>query len=534
MNRHGQRFINLQDFKSHASSLNVRLLNDHELEFYEEHCLLLPEVRVHQPAAHLIAMTQRNNFWPVTNPEDLKPPDELRRLQRHHADGLHPFDTERDQNALLLTPGCAAFKPWVADDRVSLTTPEGHTVQRRTVDRYYAPWQVHAVELLRQRKYYYVHSRFLRHIDPAHDLWNRHRLPEDTEQIRSLRGMANGFEALERCLFADQVALDEAFRSVGGQTIPKPAQDQLHATMTTWARRSLDVSSLDERAFLGFLSELTLLIDDYRRDERIALAEDAEEYLLDAQRLAGYAFEYDWDGLLAAAEEHVGPGLSAQLRRFDPVEAATRDARENLKAILSQDPVAAIATAYDGIDAVPDEIVQFCLDHDLWEVLYGLQRYSYTDADLRSDRFPGFFHRGLRLLALSGEQLARGILDAQSQLGHEASVSHHGKSYSELVSILGAESSWLPRFTKLIGSGQTSDRQGDLDQRALRLSEAALAAGAGRDEVIANTLAAAVATRNLVSHRQQFLPLRAARTLGGPSADAVALTWLLAHARGLV
>ena len=44
MNRHGQRFVNLRDFKSHANSLNVRLLGDRELEFYEEHCLLLPAV----------------------------------------------------------------------------------------------------------------------------------------------------------------------------------------------------------------------------------------------------------------------------------------------------------------------------------------------------------------------------------------------------------------------------------------------------------------------------------------------------------
>ena len=120
------------------------------------------------------------------------------------------------------------------------------------------------------------------------------------------------------------------------------------------------------------------MIDDYRDDERILLAEDTEEYLLDAQRLAGYAFEYDWDAFLAAAEEHVGPGLSTQLRWLDPVEVAVRDAKENLKAILGQNPVTAIANKYGDTGATPDEIVQFCLRHDLWEVLYGLQCYSYS------------------------------------------------------------------------------------------------------------------------------------------------------------
>ena len=535
MNRHGQRYIDLRALKDHASALNVKFLNDRELEFYEENCLLLPALRFHQPAAYLLAVTQRNNLWPVTNPDDLDPPDVLRRLQQRHPEGLHPFDAERERNSLLVTPGCEAFEPWDADETISLTTPDGHTLRQSTVERYYAPWQVHVVAWLRQREYYYVHSRFLRHIDPSHQLWNQYRLPQDTEELRSLRGMANGFEALERYLYADQVALAEAFDGVGGGTLTKPAAEALHTTVAAWARRSLEVSDLDEPAFFRFLSELTLLIGDYRRDERIALTNDAEEYLRDAQRLGQYAFEYDWDALLAAAEEYVGAGLSAQLRRFDPVEAAADAARRNLKAILGREPVAAIANEYGGIDTVPDEIVRFCLDHDLWEVLFGLQRYSYTDADLRRDRNPGFFHRGLRQLALAGEQLARGILDARADSAYEVSASHHGKPYSELVMILGeAGAPWLIRFKSLIGSGRTSDRQGDLDQRAAGLTEAALAVDASREEVIANTLAAAVATRNLVSHRHRFLAVRAARTLGGPSADAIALIWLLARERGLV
>ncbi len=535
MNRRGRRYIDLRAFKGHASSLNVKFLDDRELEFYEENCLLLPALRFHQPADYLLAVTQRNNLWPVTNPDDLDPPDALRRLQQRHAGGLHPFDAERERNSLLITPGCEAFEPWDADETISLTTPDGHTVRQDTVERYYAPWQVHVVAWLRQREYYYVYSRFLRQIDPSHQLWNWHRLPEDTEELRSLRGMANGFEALERYLYADQVALDEAFRGVGTGTLTKPATEELHATVGSWARQSLEVSDLDEPAFFRFLGKLTLLIGDYRQDERMALADDAEAYLLDAQRLAGYAFEYDWDGLLAAAQKHVGPALPAELRRFDPVEAAADAARRNLKAILGQEPVAAIANEYGGIDTVPDKIVEFCLDQDLWEVLFGLQRYSYTDADLRRDRYPGFFHRGLRQLALAGEQLARGILDAQADRGREASVSHHGEPYSELVMILGeAEAPWLTRFKSFIGSGRTSDKQGDLDQRAAALTEAALAVGASHDEVIANTLAAAVATRNLVSHRHRFLTMRTARTLGGPSADAILLIWLLARERGLV
>ena len=288
---------------------------------------------------------------------------------------------------------------------------------------------------------------------------------------------------------------------------------------------------IEQPVFFRFLHELAHLIHDYRHDERVALAEDTEEYLLDAQRLAAHAFEYDWDDFLAAAEEHVGPGLSAQLRRLDPVEAAVRDATENLKAILGQSPVTAIANEHGDTGTMPDAIVQFCLDHDLMEVLYSLQHYSYTSADLRRDRYPGFFHRRLRPLALSGEQLARGILDARAERGHEKSLDHHRSGYRDFVKILGQDSSWLAPFSDL----RTSDSgQGDLDQRAVRLAEAAHAVDARRDDVIANTLAAAVATRNLVSHQHRLLSSHKARTLAGPCADAVVLIWLTARERRLV
>ena len=531
MNRHGRRYIALRDFKSHANSLNVKFLKDRELEFYEKHCLMLPSVVCHQPTAYLVPVTQRSNGWPVKNPEDLEPPEVLRRLQRHHVNGLHPFDAEREHNPLLLTPDCTTFEPWDADNKLTLTAPDGRTVQRKVVERYYSPWQVHVVELLRRRMYYYAHSRFLRHIDPSHSLWNRHRLPENTEWTRSLRGMANGFEALERFLFADNVALQEAFHGVDGETLPESAQQRLDTTVTAWARQSLEMSGLEQSAFFQFLNELARLIDDYREDERIALAEDTEEYLLDAQRLVGYAFEYDWDGLLAAAEEHVGPGLSAQLRWLDPVEAAVRDARENLKAILGQNPVTENVSDCGDIGTMADEIVQFCLRRDLLEVLYGLQCYSYSLADQRRDRFPGFAHRRLRLLALSGEQLVRGILDERAERGHQASVKHHRSGYRKLVEILCKDSTWLATFRPF----KTSDSEkGDLEQRAVRYAEAALAVNATRDEVIANTLAAAVATRNLVSHRHMLLSPHDARTLARPCADAVTLIWLTAREDGLV
>ena len=214
MNRHGQRFVNVRELKLHATALKMRFLCERELEFYEEHCLLLPAVRFHYPLAYRAAMAQQSQLWPIANPEDLVPPDALQRLQGHREDGLHPFDAERGNNPLLATLDCGTFEPWKADEKATLSAPEGHLLPLSLVERFYAPWQVHVIALLRERKYYYVHSRFIRHLDRSHELSERNRLPESTEAIRSLRGMAVGFDALERYRYADQVALNEAFAGV--------------------------------------------------------------------------------------------------------------------------------------------------------------------------------------------------------------------------------------------------------------------------------------------------------------------------------
>ena len=537
MNRHGYRFVDTSAFKSHAGSLNVRVLDDRELEFYAQHCLLLPILQVRQPPTYVIATAERGFGLPVTNPEHLTSPDEWWRLLQRDADGLHPFDAELGHNPFAAAPDCWDFEPWEADETVTVTTPDGHPLQRRTIVRYYSPWQVHVVELLHQRMYYYVHSRFLRHLDPSHQLWATYGVPDDTGTIRSLRGMASGFDALERYDFADQVALNEVSAPAPtGESQPEPDRARLGAVLPLWAQRALKMSGVDEAGLFSFIGKLTELIRDYRQDERIALAEDAERYLSDAQALARNAFEYDWKDFLAAAERHVGTWLSAELRRFDPLEVAADEAHENLKAIMSQQPVAAFATAYEGTDAVAHEIVEFCLDHDLWEVLYSLQRFSYSAADLRRDRFPGFFHRGLRPLALAVEQLTRAILEVAAKCEHPAE-SHsaecpHGKTLWLLIEVIGRSSTWLPEFKEADTSDLKGDDPGALERRAAEMAAEAAAPEASRDRAIALTLASAVATRNLVSHRSRFLPTSVVMEIGGACADAIVVVWLLARNKG--
>ena len=535
MNQHGRRFLSTHQFRWHASALKVSALFDQELEFYEEHCLLLPAARTHKPPAHAIAETQESLGAPVTNRDDLKPPAEWKRLRWEATDGVHAFDAERDRNPLLVTPDCSTFEPW-HENRVPVALEDGRTLQHPTVERYYAPWQVHIVESLRQRKYYYAHRHFLRHLDPSHDLWRVHRPPQDTWPLRSLQGMAAGLDALERFRFAEQDAWLEASTGVPqGESLPEQAHARLDVALSRRALRSLESSGLDEQAFFEFLSKLVALALNYRIDERIALAEDAERYIEDAQELAYHAFGHDQDGFLDAARDHAGPALVTELQRLDPVAAAAQGARQNLDSILGQDPGLTIASTLGLRESAAGEIVRFCLDHDLLEVLSSLQRYSFTADDRRSDPFPGFLNRRLRPLALAGEQLLRGIWEAAAGAqGDEDSPWHQGKKYHSLMEALGAEALWLPIFQKLASTSHTSDKDGELEERALSLARSVPDADAGSPEAIASTLVVAVAARNLVSHRHRFLSAQTVRTLGGPCADAVVLIWLLARGRGLV
>ena len=530
MNRHGERYIDVQQFVSHAWSLRILGLSPRELEFYERHCLLLPMARTRMPTAYAIKRKTHGLADAAVRGPAPSPPKDWDRLQRGHTDGLHAFDAQRGRNPFLEIPDCSTFEEW-GSDRVPAVMPDGRTVLTPTVERHYAPWQVHVVALLRQQKHHYVHSQFLQYLDPSHQLWKRYRLPEDTEELRSLNGMAAGFDAVELFLFADEAAHYEAFDGVSvGERLPAPRRERLGVVLGQRARRSLDMSGMDEPKFFEFLGKLAELIHDYRSDERIALSEDAQEYLRDAERLAGHAFGYDWEDFFAAAEEHGGLSLATRLRHLDPVESAARDAREVLRAVLNEGLAATIASDCGDPGDVAEDIVEFCKEHDLLEVLMSLQSYSFTITDQHHDRVPGLLNRRLRPLALAVEQLARVLVEESSHL-RPSEGSRMPRSLREFIRLLGQGCSWIAEFKRLESSDQNDDRPGDLERRALDMSRAALSTEKDRDGRIASTLGAAVATRNLVSHRPRFLPSHIVEPLSGACADALVLVWTLARSK---
>ena len=519
---HGERFLPIWLFKSRVSALKMRRLDERELEFYEKHCLLLPVARTYEPPAHAIARARENFGLPVDEPEDLDAPDEWQRLQGHVSDGTHCLDRERDRNPLLVTPDCTTFEPWDAH-RVPVTLERGSTVKIPTVERYYAYWQVHVVELLRQCKYY-ERAPFMRYVPAESPLREVSGIPQETEWARTFRGKATGYDALTLFEVAYSSVVEKARAPYEGRGMPEAAKDQMRNDLRTQAGRIMHLLGLDEPAFFGFVVGLAGLVLDYRDLERTALAEDVERDIWLARGFADYAFNYDWEGFLAAVECYGGPYYQDPVRRLDPVEAAADGARSTLRHVVESG--LGIAVTPGEAATLPDEFVAFCIDHDLLEVLSALANYSFTEDDLRRDRFPGFTYRRLRPLALAVEQLTRGIFGTTTDPMHEEGL-------SELLKRLSEDPSRFDEVKGLMGSDRASDKKGDLDRRAIALANAACD-DAPDDLKIARTLVLTVSARNLVSHRPRMLDESAAGSLMLPCVRSIALVWILARHRRFV
>ena len=518
MDYHGQRFLTVRQFQSRARALNLRFLSDRELEFYEQHCLLLPVARTRMPRDFALAQARAQLGASSNDPEAIGPPDAWRRLHERATDGAHGFDRERGRNPSLVTPDCTTFEAWGAH-RVAVTMASGDTVQVPTVERYYAYWQVHAVDFLRRAKYY-ERAPLLRALPESSPLRDWYRLPVDSEPMRTLHGKAAGYEALTLFGVAYEATVTALLASRHGDAPTEIDRDEFREGLRIRAQRILGQVSLDQSAFYDFVARLAELMQDYRRDERAALADDVERDLELAQQFAQYAFDHEWDDFIEATGAYWG----AVVRRLDPVDAAIHGASQSVEYIVSSG-LGVTATPKE-TGGLPQQIVDFCVAHDLFEVLSGLAGYFFTEEDLRRDRYPGFLHRRLRPLALAVEQLTRAVLDVAGQ-------PHSGVALTGLLKTLGSGSAWLPQFNRFVSSGATSDKAGDLHLRVVALANSE--ATNEPDEVaIARTLVLAVAARNLVSHRHRFLGEEAVRTLTGACARSIVWVWLLARRRGVV
>ena len=237
------------DFRSRASTLKVSHLYETELEFYASHCLLLPVVCTRKPIPYAIAFAEKSARVPLSNPGDLEAPDAWQRLHMFPEDGIHPFDRELERsNPFLEIPVCDTFRPW-DNDRILVDLPDRGSISPNTSSGIMLPGKFMLSELLRRRRYY-ERAPFLRELPESHKFQKLYRLPDNTKKIRTLRGMAVGYNSLTLYGFAEQAAYDDAFLDIPtGQLLPESTNNELTELLTQRARRALCVSGVTNHHF---------------------------------------------------------------------------------------------------------------------------------------------------------------------------------------------------------------------------------------------------------------------------------------------
>jgi hypothetical protein len=520
---HGRRFLTVDQFISRAADLNIKSLRPNELEFYERNGLLLPTARTMESVTHARAVAQQQNRLAVETPTDLDPPIEWSRLEQSDPSGGHPFDREIGSNPFIHKPTRETFEPWNTRD-IEIAFASGQRMKVPTIETYYDYWQVHIVELLRSFKYF-EYAPFLRELPPDSSLRQFYEMPTDRTWARELRGMSRGYTAIARFSDVFQRAMENAHSGLkSDEALPDAAAAAVRDQLVAHAKRILQDAGLDEAPFYEFVIKVLDLMEDYERHERAALAADVERDLWLAQTFAYYAFGHDWSAFVSGCERHGGKQRGTTIRRLDPVEAARDEALQNLKYILQAG--IGIASTTNEQEALPREWTDFCVNNELFETLKGVEVYSYSDREVRADRYPWFLYRRLRPLALAVEQLARAILEI-------ANRPEPGEPMSALFTALARGEPWEVEYNRLLGGGYTSDKTRRFEQQ-VGLIQAMARPGDPEHLTIARTIILSIIARNLASHRNRRVADATVRVLAAACGRALAITWLLSRRAHIV
>jgi hypothetical protein len=513
LDHHGRQLLTVQEFSSRARDLNIQALDASELEFYEKHCLLLPIFRTVAPAPLVLDRLQRQ-FSSVAGPVR-EPPAEWKRVERPQFLDPEQIDEEIRENPFVTKPDCSSYESW--DARwVETIRSTGSPVGERLATPYYSYWQVHVVHLLR-RMGYYEHAAIVRELPDESPSRRRYEPPADTEWALSFQGQAAGYEVLARFgTSSTNFWGREYVRVEEGDPL---SADDTQVELRSLARDSLAATGFEEPDLYAFIGKLLDLRESYLRAERASLADEVQRDIELALQLANAAFGYDWEQSIATLGEHHGEYSAMRLRRLDPFERAIAEAKENLKGAVSNSP--ALTATPEDAEELASGFVDFCLHHELFEVITAVAQYTFTPEDLRSDRLPSFFYRRLRPLALSVEQLVRSLA-AEIDLTSS-------DPYLAVVRELGRDQAWFTHFNRFIDRDRlTWDGEGDLHERAFQLSQS-IAPDVSAPREIGASIALALAARNLVSHRSQSIRTEIARSLAGNCMSALTFVWVTAR-----
>ena len=287
MNRHGQRFISVQDFISHCRDLNVET-DKRELEHYEKIGAMLPVARIVYPKSYIIQRTQKTlegvwdwgrlAEWPelerLTEPNWFFP-ESFRDLSDEEL--VHRFDREIGGNSLLHHPGVTNFQPW-DKYRVLISNNKGQDFNQSTAEHYYSYWQVHQLYFIQQYSDLYKNKSLI-HSIPEDDLQRRFRpFSPSMEDLREFKGMRKYFDALSFWITVYGRERNRTFATIdetnGVRRLNEVQLDDYRGRLRSLATMSVNRFNLTRQTLYDFLHQLIVLHEDYIKDERFKLTDE--------------------------------------------------------------------------------------------------------------------------------------------------------------------------------------------------------------------------------------------------------------------
>ena len=531
MSLHGARYLNEQAFVIHCKDLKVASYDAGapsavtlaELEFYETCGLLAPSVIVRAPLDRELAQVVEAQ-WDGGGGVD-------QAMLGPAADAVHPFDRERDANAFLVTPRHAAYEAW-AGPRFSAYIVNDLPPR---VERYYAPWQAHVVNVLRLHRCYDPILDLFRRNSPldifvnsiAHTVEEqRRRATNAANALRFLQLITPGLDALERFCFAEATA----FRADPGSRYRGPYWGLSSEERRDRYLRVMAAGRLDEAGLFSLISHLGEMVFRYRDGERTMLAADAERYLWDAEALAHEVFGYDREAFLAATERHGGEYARRTMGTLDPIDHTQRIMAWALTSMLTDLTHPAWSEPYRPTADMPLALAQFCWNRGLLRVLDAVagEGRSVTERPQRG-LFPGKRLSQLRDIAFAGEELARGIIETVPQVALAP-----GDGYSKMIEVLVADDAWKPLYRCIREEARPNNHDGALPQRAADLAKRARSTRPGDLRAVAKLLVAAEATRNLTAHHLRGVLPETLLVLEEACVVALLVIWVAAKKQGWV
>ena len=290
MNRHGQRFILVQDFISYCRDINVET-DKRELEYYEKIGAMLPFARIVYPEKYVVQRTQIM-FEGVRGCNELSEWPELERLiepnwffpesfrDLPNEELVHCFDREVGCNSFLSRPDAASFKPW-DKYRVLVPNNKGQDFDQSTVEHYYSYWQVHQLYFIQQYPDLYKNKSLIDQLPPDDPHRKFRPFSPNMEYLVEFKDTQQYFNALSFWTTIYERECKRTFANVdatnGVRRLNEVQLDNYRRTLRELANTVIDRFKLTHQNLYEFLSQLIELHENYRRDERYKLSDELKK-----------------------------------------------------------------------------------------------------------------------------------------------------------------------------------------------------------------------------------------------------------------